>query len=214
MIHASCARIEHMASTAKPPRHVRVVPVTADTVPAEWLIPEHALPDRALRYIHGGAWFVGSTNTHRRSAAELALRSGVRGLAINYRLAPERPFPAGLDDCVAAYGWLRRDGCAADKIVVAGDSAGGNLALLIALRGAGKPLPAGAVAISPATDLTYSGECHSARGHLDPLPGSLRPGAPASLKRYMGEDHVDVQRLRHRNHQAAVFMSRLRRSAD
>jgi epsilon-lactone hydrolase len=168
-------RIERLAGKAPPPRRVRVVPVAADSVPGEWLIPRDAPHDRALLYIHGGAWFLGSTTTHRPLVSSLAYASRVRALSINYRLAPEHPFPAGLDDCLAAYEWLLRSGIAPDKIVVAGDSAGGNLtlALLIALRDAGKPLPAGAVAISPATDLTFTGESYTARAHLDPFFSDL-----------------------------------------
>ena len=164
-------QIERMASKAPAPRHIRVVAIAADSVPGEWLIPPEAPQDRALLYIHGGAWFMGSTTTHRSLVARLATAGGVRALSIDYRLAPEHPFPAGLEDCITAYEWLLRNGIAPDKIVVAGDSAGGNLtlALLIALRDAGRPLPAGAVAISPATDLTFSGESYTARAHLDPF---------------------------------------------
>ena len=87
-------------------RDVRVVPVEAGTVPAEWLIPMGVPEDRALLYIHGGAWFMGSAATHRGLVSYIAYQTGVRALSINYRLAPENPFPAGLDDCIAAYQWL------------------------------------------------------------------------------------------------------------
>jgi len=100
------------------------------------------------------------------------------------------PVPRGTEDCVAAYEWLLRSGIAPDKIIVAGDSAGGNLtlALLIALRDAGKPLPAGAVAISPATDLTFTGESYTARAHLDPVLSHLGPDTTLMLKGYI-TDH-------------------------
>jgi acetyl esterase/lipase len=182
-------RIERLASKAPPPRRVRVVPITADSVPGEWLIPQDAPEDRALLYIHGGAWFMGSTTTHRPLVSSLAYASGVRALSINYRLAPEHPFPAGLDDCVTAYEWLLRGGVASDRIIVAGDSAGGNLALalLVALRDAGRPLPAGAVAISPATDLTFAGESRITRAHLDPFFHNLGPETTALLRGYTGD---------------------------
>ena len=182
-------RIERLASKAPPPRRVRVVPVAADSVPGEWLVPKDAPQDRALLYIHGGAWFMGSTNTHRPLVSSLAYTSGVRALSIDYRLAPEHPFPAGLDDCLAAYEWLLHSGIAPEKLIVAGDSAGGNLtlALLIALRDAGKPLPAGAVAISPATDLTFAGESRITRAHLDPFFRNLGPETTALLKGYTGD---------------------------
>jgi monoterpene epsilon-lactone hydrolase len=187
-------RIERLAGKARPPRRVRVVPVAADSVPGEWLVPPDAPPDQVLLYIHGGAWFMGSTTTHRSLVAGLAHASGARALSIDYRLAPEHPFPAGLDDCIVAYEWLLRSGIAKDKIVVAGDSAGGNLtlALLIALRDAGKPLPAGAVAISPATDLTFTGESYTARAHLDPFFSRLGPDATVMLVGYTaGHDPRD-----------------------
>jgi acetyl esterase/lipase len=164
-------RMERSAGLLKPHGKVRIVPVEADTVPAEWLIPQGAPKDQALLYIHGGAWFMGSTKTHRALVSHLAHASGIRALLINYRLAPEYPFPAGLEDCITAYEWLLKNGLSAQKIVVAGDSAGGNLslALLIALRDASKPLPACAVALSPATDLALSGESYKTQLHLDPF---------------------------------------------
>lgn len=164
-------QMEKTAGKSRPHSKVRIVPVEAGPVPAEWLIPQGAPQDRALLYIHGGAWFMGSTKTHRALVSRLAYASGIRALSINYRLAPENPFPAGLEDCIAAYEWLLESGISPHKIVVAGDSAGGNLtlALLIALRDAGKPLPAGAVALSPATDLAFTGESYKTRLHLDPF---------------------------------------------
>lgn len=164
-------RNEKMSSGARIHREVQVIPVQAESVMGEWLVPRAALSDRALLYFHGGAWFMGSTRTHRSLVSHLAFSSGVRALSIDYRLAPEHPFPAGLEDCIAAYEWLLDNGIAADKIVVAGDSAGGNLALslLVALRDAGKPLPAGGIALSPVTDLTGASESHRSRAHLDPL---------------------------------------------
>ena len=172
-------QMEKFAGLSKPHRKVQVGPVEADSVPSEWLIPQGAPEDRALLYIHGGAWYMGSTRTHRGLVSYLAYESGVRALSINYSLAPENPFPAGLDDCITAYEWLLQDGISPDKIVVAGDSAGGNLtlALLIALREAGKPLPAGAVALSPATDLAYTGESMQTRAHLDPILPHLGPSS-------------------------------------
>jgi monoterpene epsilon-lactone hydrolase len=156
-------------------RNVQVMPEQAGPVPAEWLIPRDAPDDRALLYIHGGAWFMGSTATHRGLVSYLSYESNVRALSINYRLAPEYPFPAGLDDCVNSYEWLLHTGINPQKIVVAGDSAGGNLtlALLVALRDADKPLPAGAVVLSPATDLAFTGESLKTRAHLDPILSNL-----------------------------------------
>ena len=165
------AQSERAGMLVKPQRGVRVLPVRAGTVPAEWLVPQAAPEGRALLYLHGGAWFLGSPRMYRRFVSGLAKMSGVRALVVDYRLAPEQPYPAALDDCLAAYNWLLGEGYPASGIVVAGDSAGGNLtlALLVALRDQGLPLPAGAVAISPATDLAGTGESNTTRRKLDPF---------------------------------------------
>lgn len=164
-------RTERLASKSRPHRKVQGVAIEIDSIPSEWLIPIGSPQDRVLMYIHGGAWFMGSSNTHRGLVSRLAYESGISALVINYRLAPENPFPAGLHDCIKAYDWLMRAGFPADKIIVAGDSAGGNLtlALLIALKDTDKPFPAGAVALSPATDLANTGESYKTRRHLDPF---------------------------------------------
>ncbi len=174
------ARTDQVGFFARPRKNVQIASVDAGTVPSEWLIPEAALQDRAILYIHGGAWFMGSANTHRAFVSRLVHAAGIRALLINYRLAPENPFPAGLEDCVAAYEWLLQGGISANNILVAGDSAGGNLtlALLIALRDASKPLPAGAVALSPATDLAFTGKSVQTRLHLDPL---FSGGGPTTI---------------------------------
>ena len=122
---------------------------------AEWLRPRDAHPTRVLLYLHGGGYVLGSLNTHRSLVGSLALRTGLNTLTFNYRKAPDHPFPAALEDAKRAYRWLRRHGYAAADIVVAGDSAGGGLALalLLALRDAGEILPAAGVGLSPWTDL-------------------------------------------------------------
>ncbi|HEX8505586.1 MAG TPA: alpha/beta hydrolase [Hymenobacter sp.] len=122
---------------------------------AEWLRPRNAHPSRVLLYLHGGGYVLGSLNTHRSLVGSLAQRSGLNVLTINYRKAPDHPFPAALDDAKRAYRWLLRHGHQPQDIVVAGDSAGGGLALalLLALRNAGEPAPAAGVGLSPWTDL-------------------------------------------------------------
>ena len=165
--------------------HAGAAPLSAEgsgSISAEWLIPAGATGGAAagapaLLYLHGGAWFLGSANTHRPLTSRLAHASGLSTLVVNYRLAPENPFPAGLDDCRFAYEWLLAGGTPPERIVVGGDSAGGNLtlALLVALRDAGVPLPAAAFAISPATDLTYSLDSHRSRRHLDPYFHDMTP---------------------------------------
>ena len=180
-------KAEKATARIKPPRGVERIPVEAGGVDSEWLIPRGAPTDSALLYLHGGAWFLGSTNTHRHLTGTLAQVSGIRVLAINYRLAPEHPFPAALQDCQAAYEWLLSTGVRPEKVVVAGDSAGGNLALalLVTLRDQGIPLPAGAVGLSPATDLTGSGESNQTRRRLDPYFRNM--GKNSLTSDYLGD---------------------------
>lgn len=125
-------------------------------VDGEWLIPPGAAGESALLYLHGGAYVMGSVNTHGDLMAMLALKSGVQVFAANYRLAPEHPYPAAIDDAEAVYEALLAKGLAPGRLVVAGDSAGGglSLALLLRLRAAKRPMPGGAVLISPWVDLT------------------------------------------------------------
>lgn len=122
---------------------------------AEWLRPRDAHPTRVLLYFHGGGYVLGSLNTHRSLVGSLAERSGLNALTINYRKAPDHPFPAALDDAHHAYRWLLRQGHQPHDIVLAGDSAGGGLtlALLLTLRDAAEPMPAAALGLSPWTDL-------------------------------------------------------------
>ena len=141
------------------PRDVRVDRVVANGVPAVWMIPPGA-SERVLLYLHGGGFVMCSPWTHGPAAVAIARAAGVRALLPAYRLAPEHPFPAALDDCMSVYRWLLAEGVEAEKIVIGGDSAGGNLTLatLLSLRDAGLPMPAGAICLSPATDMTASGE--------------------------------------------------------
>ncbi|MBU6121310.1 alpha/beta hydrolase [Hymenobacter siberiensis] len=122
---------------------------------AEWLRPRAAHATRVLLYLHGGGYVLGSLNTHRSLVGSLAQRTGLNVLTINYRKAPDHPFPAALDDARRAYRWLLRHGHQPHNIVVGGDSAGGGLALalLLALRDAGEALPAAGIGLSPWTDL-------------------------------------------------------------
>jgi acetyl esterase/lipase len=183
-------RVERTAPPVLPWARVRVTPVRDGGVEGEWLTPRHAAGDRVLLYLHGGAWVMGSVRTHRALAADLARHAGVRAFTLEYRLAPEHPYPAALDDCMAGYGWLLASGIEPGRIVVAGDSAGGNLALalLLRVRDAGMPLPAGAVLLSPVTDLGLGGESHVTRRALDPLLGRADLGA--FIARYVGAHDV------------------------
>jgi len=138
---------------------VTLEPTTAAGVPAEWIRPGDAVAGRVLFYLHGGGYSIGSIDSHRELLCRLALAGRTSVLAIDYRLAPEHPFPAQLDDSIAAYRWLLDEGIEPGQIVIAGDSAGGGLTIstLVKLRDDGRPLPAGGVCLSPWTELEARG---------------------------------------------------------
>ena len=141
----------------------------AGGVPAEWIAAADADPGRTLLYLHGGGYMLGSVATHRNLAGRIAREARARCLSLDYRLAPEHPFPAAVEDALAAYRWLLGSGADPARLAIAGDSAGGGLTLatLVSLRDAGDPLPACAVCLSPLTDLEGTGD--SVRTADDPL---------------------------------------------
>jgi acetyl esterase/lipase len=143
----------------RPREGVRYEKVDAGGVRAEWFIPDGADPSRVLYYLHGGGYVLGSIESHRDPVTRLAIAAKMRTLVIDYRLAPEHPFPAQLDDAKAAFAWLLAQGHAPSNIAVAGESAGAGLtmSLLVALRDAGAALPYVAVCISPWVDLEVTG---------------------------------------------------------
>jgi phosphinothricin tripeptide acetyl hydrolase len=153
------------------PAAVQVEHVTAGAAPAEWLTAPGARADAAVLYLHGGGYVIGSPRSHRHLAAAIGAAAAARVLLPEYRLAPEHPFPAAIDDAVAAYRWLLDRGIAPARIAIAGDSAGGGLtvATLLALRDAGAPLPAAGVCVSPWTDLTCSAASYESRAEADPI---------------------------------------------
>jgi epsilon-lactone hydrolase len=145
--------------------------VDAGGVPAEWVTAPGCDPARAVLYLHGGGYVIGSINTHRRLAYDISAASGVRVLVIDYRLAPEHPFPAAVEDAATAWRWLLQQGFATTRLAIAGDSAGGGLTLatLVNLRDKKLGLPACAVAISPWVDLEGEGNSITARAAQDPM---------------------------------------------
>ena len=139
-------------------------------IACEWLIPPGCDNAPVLYYLHGGAYLMGSPATHRKMVSHIAKAAGVRALLPDYSLAPEKPFPAGLNDCLAVYRQLLETGVSANDIVISGDSAGGgmSMATMLSLRDAGDPLPAAAVLLSPWLDLTGRGESGITRAEEDP----------------------------------------------
>ncbi len=145
--------------------------VDAGGVPGEWISINGAGADRVIYYLHGGGYTVGSVNTHAALVARLCQAAGARGLAVDYRLAPEHPFPAAVEDAVAGYRWLLDQGTDPARVIVAGDSAGGGLtvATLVALRDRGVPRPAVGVCLSPWVDLEGLGESMRTKAAEDPM---------------------------------------------
>ena len=140
-------------------------------VPATWFGAPELERKGTLLYLHGGAWCLHLPGVYRRLVTALSQQTGMRVLLPEYRLAPEHPFPAGIDDCFAVYRWLAEHGYAERTFALAGDSAGGNLSLvtLMRARDALLPLPACAALLSPATDLTVSGPSQRYNAKADPM---------------------------------------------
>ena len=160
--------------------------VNAGGVPAEWVSAEGSAADRAVLYLHGGGYIIGSVRTHRVLMAGLSKASGARVLGLEYRLAPEHPFPAPVEDAEAAYRWLLAEGYDAANIAVAGDSAGGGLtvSVMVQLRYLGLPMPGAAVCFSPWVDLEGVGESMDTNAEIDPMV--QREGLSFMAEVYLG----------------------------
>ena len=171
---------------AQVPAGVTCTPVEAGGVSAEWHVAEGAAQDKVILYVHGGGYVMGSAGSHRDMTSRLSKAAGARVLSLNYRLAPEHPFPAPVDDAVAAYKWLLDQGISPSNIAVAGDSAGGGLALatLLAIRDRGLPSPAAGVGISPWVDMEGLGESMTTRAKVDPVV--QKEGLLGMAKLYLG----------------------------
>jgi monoterpene epsilon-lactone hydrolase len=166
-------RLDALGAQYPLPADVRVEPVNASGVAAEWTATPEADPSRVVLFLHGGGYISGSIDSHRHMIAQAGREARARTLALGYRLAPEHPFPAALDDALAGYRFLLSQGFAPEKIAIAGESAGGGLAVaaLVALRDAGVILPACAWLSSPWVDLAMTGGSMSAKAAVDPLIG-------------------------------------------
>ena len=180
------AQYERAEKAFPTPPDVKVERVSAPVAPAEWLRPPGAVAGRVVLYLHGGGYVIGSPRSHRHLAAAIAAAGQASALLLDYRLAPEHPYPAAVDDATAAYRWLLEQGIAPGHIVIAGDSAGGGLtvATLLALRDAGLPMPAGGACISPWVDLTFGGASYRTRATVDPIV--TRPGIDEMARAYLG----------------------------
>lgn len=165
------AQFDAFHGAMPPAEDCAIEPIMIDGVRGERITPRGADNSRALLYHHGGGHTFGSALSHRHLVSRLAAAAGVVAFNMDYRLAPEHPYPAGLDDAVATYRYVLDQGFAADRLILGGESAGGNLtvALLLKLRALGLPLPAGAYLLSPWLDMTLAGASYEARAPHDPL---------------------------------------------
>jgi len=168
-------------------RKVRREPAEVAGVPGAWFTPRDGaqVEDRVVVYLHGGAYIYGSVDTHEELIGRVALAARARVLALNYRLAPEHPFPAAIEDVVAVYRALLPEGTSPARVLFAGDSAGGGLAAaaLLALREAGAPLPAGAVLICPWVDKSAR---EGSMIENEPYDWASRADADVWAKAYLG----------------------------
>jgi acetyl esterase/lipase len=181
-------RQEKATQTFKMPRNIEVKPIYINGFSAAWFSspdPKHGV----VLYLHGGAYALGSINSHREYLGRFASATRSQILAINYRLAPEDPFPAALEDALSAYRWLLARVSDSSQVTIAGDSAGGGLALatMLALCDAGDPLPACGVCISPWVDLTLSSKSIQTKATVDPI---LNPDSLDGYAVYYAGEHA------------------------
>ena len=164
-------RLDAIAQASPVESDIKLEPVDAGGVPAEWSLAPGSDPTKVLMFLHGGGYCSGSIASHRGMVTRVGRAAGVRTLALNFRLAPEHPFPAALTDALAAYRFLLAQGIAPRHIAIGGDSAGGGLTLatMLSLRDAGKPLPGCAWLVSPWTDLAMTGASLADKADVDPL---------------------------------------------
>ncbi|MCL4301315.1 MAG: alpha/beta hydrolase [Anaerolineae bacterium] len=172
----------------KLPANFDLSPITIEGISGEWMLPPQATKDKVILYFHGGGLVIGSVKAHRGIVAKFVKGSGIGALAFDYGLAPERPFPEGLNDSVTVYRYLLAEGVKPANIVLMGDSGGGNLCLatLLVLKEKGFPLPAAAVVLSPWTDLKNSGESFETNAKVDTL--TWRDAQIVFSKYYAGDN--------------------------
>jgi monoterpene epsilon-lactone hydrolase len=188
-------RLDEVGSIWPMAEDVSLDSVDLDGVPGEWSIAPGSDTTRVLMFFHGGGYCSGSILSHRRMATEAGRAAGIRTLAVGYRLAPEHPFPAALDDALTAWRCVRNQGIAARRVAIGGDSAGGGLtlALIKRLLDAGEEIPSCAWLVSPWTDLTMSGETLTTKDAIDPIIHKSYLGELADAYLPAGTDREDPQ---------------------
>ncbi|MBK8782523.1 MAG: alpha/beta hydrolase [Anaerolineales bacterium] len=190
-IEGNRARSASTSKLMRIPKGVTVTDVNADGLHSKWISPNDSISGRIILHLHGGGYVTGGADSHLMMCIPLAQTLKARLLLPEYRLAPEHPFPAAVDDAVNVYRWILAQGYSPKNIIISGDSAGGGLSLAAvqALRDAGDPLPAAIVCLSPWTDLTFTGRSHITKAEPDPvlLTDVLREWA----SHYVGKEKPD-----------------------
>jgi epsilon-lactone hydrolase len=192
-------RLDEVGSVWPAATDVKLEPVDLGGVPGEWSSVAGSDASRVLMFFHGGGYCSGSIRSHRRLVTEAGRSAGIRTLAVGYRLAPEHPFPAAMEDALTAWHFLRQQGIAARHIAIGGDSAGGGLAVVLnnRLRDADEELPGCVWLVSPWTDLTMSGSTLITKDNVDPIihKGYLGELADAYVPPGMGRKDPRVSPL-------------------
>lgn len=171
----------------RPPSGVTMKILDDGPVSGEWHRSENAVAGRTILYLHGGGYVFGSPKSHRDATFALAKEAASEVFSLDYRMAPEHPFPAAVDDAISAYEWLLAEGRNPKSLVIGGDSAGGGLtlALLLSIKQRGLPMPAGALLYSPWTDLAATGASLTANEESDVMFKAIYISEGA--KRYLGD---------------------------
>ena len=168
-IEENRARSANTAKLMRIPKGVTVTDINTDGLHSKWISPLNPTLGKAILHLHGGGYVTGGADSHLMMCIPMAQTLRTKILLPNYRLAPEHPFPAAVDDAVKVYRWLLAQGHSPKDIIISGDSAGGGLSLaaVLTLRDAGEPLPAAVVCLSPWTDLTFTGKSHITKAQAD-----------------------------------------------
>ena len=170
-IHKYRGILEKSAKIFKIDKHVNFKKFYINSIACQWIIPHDFIGLQTILYLHGGGFIAGSINSHKDLATRIAKESKAQLLIINYRLAPEHKFPAGLNDAVTVYKWLLNKKIPSEKITIAGDSAGANLALslVLSIKEKNIPMPKNMVLLSPWVDLECKGESYNLNKKKDPM---------------------------------------------
>ena len=168
-IEENRARSARTAKLTRIPKDVTIADVEVDGIRAKWISPSHEKSGKIILHLHGGGYVTGGMDSHLMMCIPMAQTLKTKILLPEYRLAPEQPFPAAVDDVVKVYRWALTQGYQPQDIILSGDSAGGGLALatVLSLRDAGNLLPAAVICMSPWTDLTFTGQSHITKGKAD-----------------------------------------------